>query len=302
MLAFDHRRSIRGLFGVSGEPTPDESRRIADAKLVIFDGLVEAGDEIGSGTAGLLVDERLGSDVLELARARGVVAALACERSGQAEFRLEYGNDFGAHIERFEPEFAKALVRLNPDGDADLNRRQIERLRRLSNWLQRNDRALLLELLVPPEPDQLRRFGGDRGRFDTEFRPELVSRAVTRLQDAGVEPALWKIEGLEERSDCERVAAACRRGGRDEVGCLILGRGADGSRVEHWLRVAAPVEGFDGFAVGRTIWWDAIGGYLAGELDRAEAVATIAARYLRFVDVYLAAMEPRPRLGSARID
>jgi myo-inositol catabolism protein IolC len=301
VLAFDHRRSILGLFGISGEPTRDESSRIAEAKGIIFAGLVEAREDIGSGTAGLLVDEQFGSEVLELARDRRVVAALACERSGQAEFRFEYGNDFGAHIERFEPEFAKVLVRLNPDGDADLNRRQIERLRRLSRWLERNNRALLLELLVPPEADQLRRVGGDRDRFDAELRPGLAGRAVAGLQHAGVEPAMWKLEGLEERSSCERLAAVCRRDGRDDVSCLILGRGADGARVEHWLRVAAPVEGFEGFAVGRTIWWDAIGAYLAGELDRAGAVATIAARYLHFVDVYRAAMEPRPEESGSRV-
>ena len=181
----------------------------------------------------------------------------------------------------------KALVRFNPDGDRELNRRQAERLRELSDWLGERDRDLLFELLVPPEPEQLRTVGGDRDRFDADLRPELVRRAVIELQDAGVEPAVWKIEGIEDRSGCELVAAACRRDGRDGVGCLILGRGADPAKVEHWLRVAAPVAGFEGFAIGRTIWWDAIASHLAGELDRPGAVAAIAARYQHFVEVYL---------------
>jgi myo-inositol catabolism protein IolC len=286
VLAFDHRRSIHGLFGVSGEATAEDSARIAGAKRLILDGLLRAAEDLnGIGRPGLLVDEQFGADVLELAHG-SVVTALACERSGQAEFQFEYGDEFGDHIERFDPDLVKALVRLNADGNRDLNRRQIERLRRLSDWLRDRDRELLFELLVPPEPDQLRSVGDDRDRFDAELRPELTCRAVAELQDAGVEPAGWKIEGVEERADCERIAATCRRDGRDGVYCVILGRGADESKVEQWLRVAAPVEGFEGFAVGRTIWWDAIAAHLAGGLDDAAATATIASRYLHFAHVY----------------
>jgi myo-inositol catabolism protein IolC len=292
MLAFDHRRSIRGLFGVRGEPSRAESARIADAKRVIGDGLLEARERVGSGEAALLVDEQYGAAVLDLARERGVVTALACERSGQAEFQFEYAEAVGAHIERFDPTFVKTLVRFNPGGDEALNRRQLDRLRELSDLLAAGGRKLLFELLVPPEAGQLRSVGDDRDRYDAEVRPELVCRAVAAVQEAGIEPAVWKIEGIEERRDCERIAAVCRREGRERVSCLILGRGADHSRVEHWLRVAAPVDGFGGFAIGRTIWWEAIAAQLAGELDRAAAVATIAERYLHFVDVYRAAAQP----------
>ena len=289
MLAFDHRRSIRGLFGIGGEPAPADAERIAATKLLILDGLLAARERLGSGTPALLVDEQYGAAVLNAAREHDLVAAVACERSGQAEFRLEYGDAFAAHVERFDPAFVKALVRFNPDGDAELNGRQLERLRGLGDWLASQGRALLFELLVPPEHDQLRDLDGDRKRYDTELRPELVRRAVVAIQDAGIEPALWKIEGLEARSDCELIAAACRDGGRDPVGCLILGRGADPAKVEHWLEVAAPVDGFGGFAVGRTIWWDAVAANLAGELDREAAAAAIADRYLHFAEVYRSA-------------
>ena len=213
MLAFDHRRSIRGLFGIAAEPTAADAGRIAAAKLLILDGLLAARERLDSGAAAVLVDEQFGAAVLDAARDRGMVTAVACERSGQAEFQLEYGDAFAAHIERFDPTFVKALVRFNPGGDAELNERQLERLRALGEQLASAGRALLFELLVPPEPDQLRELGGSRERYDAELRPELVRRAVTTIQDAGIEPALWKIEGIEQRSDCELIAAACRRAG-----------------------------------------------------------------------------------------
>lgn len=287
VLAFDHRKSIRGLFGLKDAPSPDKAREIAAAKLVILDGLLQASERMeGSGSPGLLVDEEFGSEVLERAAGTGIVTAVACERSGQDEFQFEYGEEFPAHIERVDPDFVKALVRFNPAGDRELNLRQIERLKQLADWLADHRPELLFELLVPPTEAQLAELG-DRDRFDAELRPALVCQAVTELQDAGIEPAVWKIEGIEDRADCERVAMACRRGGRDDARCLILGRGADFAKVEHWLRVAAPVMGFDGFAIGRSIWWNEIDALLAGRSDRAETVSQIADNYLHFVDVYL---------------
>jgi myo-inositol catabolism protein IolC len=297
MLAFDHRRSIRALFGTSGEPTAAESVRISQAKRLVFEGLARARDDLdGVGIPAVLVDEQFGAKVLELAKDQPIVTAVACERSGQAEFEFEYGDDFAAHIERVDPDLVKALVRFNPAGDPELNERQLQRLRRLADWLRGTDRELLFELLVPPTPGQLRTVANDQERFDRELRPTLVCDAVTAIQDGGVEPAVWKVEGLERRADCERLAAVCRRRGRGHVSCLILGRGAADRRVEHWLRVAADVDGFEGFAVGRTIWWEAIRRHGAGEIDRAGAIETIAERYLHFVDVYAAAQDTASQL------
>jgi myo-inositol catabolism protein IolC len=289
MLAFDHRKSIRPLFGIEGEPDAGERARISAAKEVVYEGLLAAAPRLPPGARpGLLVDEEFGTPVLERARETDVVAAVAVERSGQAEFQFEY-EDFAAHLEKLRPELAKALVRYNVGGDRALNDRQLERLRTLSDRLVEIDGTdLLFELLVPPTDDQLAEYDGSNERFDAELRPALVVGAIEQIQDAGIEVAIWKIEGIESTADCESIAAACRRDGRS-ADCLILGRGADESKVEHWLATAAPTPGFGGFAVGRTIWWDAIAAHLAGEADRPATVETIAGRYLRFVDVYLSA-------------
>lgn len=288
MLAFDHRKSIRPLFGIDGEPAPRDRERISAAKELVYEGLLAAAPRLSDrARPGLLVDEEFGTPVLERARTEDVVAAVAVERSGQKEFQFEY-EDFGPHLEHLRPELAKALVRYNAGGDRGLNDRQLERLKVLSDHLQSSETDLLFELLVPPTDEQLEECDGDSACYDADLRPALVRTAIEQIQDAGIEVAIWKIEGIESTADCESIAATCRRGGRS-ADCLILGRGADQSKVEHWLTTAAPTPGFGGFAVGRTIWWDAIAAHLSGTVDRPTTVETIATRYLHFVTVYLAA-------------
>jgi myo-inositol catabolism protein IolC len=290
ILAFDHRGSFqKQWFGVEGEPSASEAERIADGKQLIFEGLERALDDVPDpGLAGGLVDEQFGEPnrIPERIRSAGMKLAMPVEKSGQAEFDFEYDDAFGEHIERFDPDFVKVLVRYNPADDAELNRRQADRLRRLSDWLAERDRKLLFELLVPATDDQLASVGGDRARYDLELRPGLMVEAIAELQGAGIETATWKIEGLDRREDCERVVAQCRADGRDEVDCVLLGRGASRDAVERWLVTAAEVDGFVGFAIGRSIWGEPLSGFLDQSLARDEAAARIAGSYLHFLSTY----------------
>src|SRR5262249_24738883 len=196
---------------------------------------------------------------------------------------FEYGPDFARHIEQFEPTFSKVLVRYNPGGDKAMNRRQAGRLRELSQYLRASGRMFMFELLVPPNLAQLQELGNDKRAFDLRVRPSLMVQAIHDLQDAGVEPDVWKIEGIDRKEDCQRVVAAARRGGRDKVGCIILGRGEDDRHVRQWLTTAAAVPGFTGFAVGRTTFWNPLVNYRANKLTREAAVAQIAASYREWV-------------------
>jgi myo-inositol catabolism protein IolC len=290
ILAFDHRGSFqKKMFGIEGDPTDEETKTIADAKHLIYEGMVKATEasSVPPETMGVLVDEQFGGDIPSQAKQAGLKLAMPVEKSGQDEFDFQYGSEFGAHIETFDPEFAKVLVRYNPDGDADMNRRQSERLKELADWLHANDRKFLFELLVPAEDAQLESVGDDSDRYDAELRPELMRRAIEELQDFGIEVDIWKIEGVDERSDAEMLAKQTRTGpGRENVVCVLLGRGASDEKVDQWLRAAAPVEGFVGFAIGRSIWWDALKGFLDGSLDREAAAQQIADKYLRFIGVY----------------
>ena len=208
------------------------------------------------------------------------------EKSGQNEFDFEYGERFGEAIEDYDPSFSKVLVRYNTEGDAEMNARQSARLKRLSDWLHEHDRKFLFELLVPAEPRQLEAAGGDAERYDVEMRPGLMMAAIEELQAAGVEPDIWKIEGIDDREACRRIAELVRRDGRDSVSCVVLGRGASDEKVDAWLRAGSGLPGYLGFAIGRSIFGDAVKALAANGGDRAAGAAQIAANYRRFIDVY----------------
>jgi myo-inositol catabolism protein IolC len=287
ILPFDHRGSFQTkMFGWTGALSEAQTAEIAAAKQIIYDGFqsaVAAG--IPKAKAGILVDEQFGAAILRDAAAKGYTFACAVEKSGQDEFEFQYGDDFARHIEAFHPTFSKVLVRYNPEGDQALNRVQADRLARLSAYLaSRQESLFMFELLVPPERAQLAKVKGDKKAYDLDVRPGLMVRAIEELQARKVEPDVWKIEGLDRHEDCLRMVAAARRGGRDKVSCIVLGRGEDDQKVQEWLTVAARVPGFIGFAVGRTSFWDPLVQYRAKKTSRQEAVAEIARRYREWVD------------------
>jgi myo-inositol catabolism protein IolC len=288
LLPFDHRDSYAsGMFKASTPVTPDEHDKISDSKAVIYQGFVDALDEgVKLDYAGILVDEDYGAPLLRDAAARGAVTAVSIEKSGQKLFTFEYGEDFGKHIEAVRPTFGKVLVRYNPDDPEADRKAQIEPLVRLSKWLEEHRVLFMFELLVPGSDAQLAKVGNDKGRYDMELRPGLMFETMRAFQDAGVEPDVWKVEGLATEAQYQELVATARRGNRAGVSCIVLGRGASDEIVAGWLKTAAKVDGMIGFAVGRTVFWNPISEYESGKLDRASAAKQVADNYRRWVDIF----------------
>ncbi|HEY7036912.1 MAG TPA: DUF2090 domain-containing protein, partial [Thermomicrobiales bacterium] len=291
ILPFDHRATFQtGLFGWRGPIDEQQTARVREAKQVVYAGFKAA---IARGLprqrAGILVDEQFGAGILADATQAGFITSTPAEKSGLDEFEFEYGAEFERHIETVDPTFCKVLVRYNPEGDAAMNARQAARLRQLSDYVHGHDRRFMFELLVPPEAAQLERLGGNHHAYDRELRPGLMVDAIRALQDAGIEPDVWKIEGLDRKTDCENVVAAVRRDGRADVGCIVLGRGENEQKVVEWLTTAATVPGFIGFAVGRTSFWDPLVSWRDERLSVKEAATEIADRYRKWVTIFEAA-------------
>ncbi len=289
ILAFDHRGSfMEKLFGIKGrEPTAGEAKEISDYKHVVYEGFRMAleGKGVPKGIAGILVDEQFGESIVLDAGKHGIIFAMPCEKSGQDEFDFDYGEAFGAHIEKFQPSFTKVLVRYNPGADKTMNERQLGRLKKLNDYLASTNRAFLFELLVPATQAQLASLGGDKAAYDAKLRPKLMVAAMKEIQDAGVEPDVWKMEGVDSPEDARAIVAQAQAGGR-KAGVITLGRGESREKVTEWLKVGAGIDGIIGFAVGRTIFWDALAGLKEGKHDRTAAVEMIAQNYADFVKLW----------------
>jgi myo-inositol catabolism protein IolC len=289
ILPFDHHELFQTqMFGWGGVATAEQIAQIASIKEVIYDGFKRAiALGVPAQRAGILVDEQFGAGILRDAAQRGYITACPAEKTGQEFFDFEYGEEFDAHIEAFRPTFVKVLVRYNPEDTSASNLQQLSRLKQLSDYLHVKSRSLFLfELLVPPLKSQLDHFNGDQGAYDAELRPQLMIQAVEQLQNAQIEPDIWKIEGFDRREQCEAVVGAVQRNGREQVGCIILGRGEGDAKVRSWLRAGATVPGCVGFAVGRTSFWEPLIALRQGKLNRDDAVAAIADRYRQFVDLF----------------
>ena len=291
ILAMDHRNSLlRDLYGIDDVPTSEQIDRISAHKGLIFDGLLRAiEDGVDASRVGVLVDERYGAAVAVRAKEARIDLAMPIERSGEPLFLLEYGT-FGdrewlRHVEEFAPAQVKVLVRDNPQGS--FNRMlQFDRLVTVSNALRASGRTFMIELLVPATPAQLESVGSDALRYDSEVRPDLTVQLIEEMHVEGIEPNIWKVEGLETEEDARAVVSAARRDGRSPVYCIVLGRDSSRQRLDHWLEVASRVDGFRGFAIGRSIWEKPLADLLAGTASETQLVGRVAESFTHFAQVW----------------
>jgi 5-dehydro-2-deoxygluconokinase len=295
ILADDHRDSLeKELYKLTAAPTAAQAARIRADKMLVYEALVDATKRLPDGAqAGILVDEEYGSDVAELAvKSDGLInLSMPLEASGKDWFEFAYGDDWKTHAGYFATDHAKVLIRDNPALSVPDRLQQAERLKVVSAWAAETRHHLIVELLVPATDDDLTSVGGDKKRYDDELRPKLTLDVIGFLQDHGADPAIWKVEGMDTAKDAAAVAELAKRGGRTAE-CIILGRHASTEDLDRWLAVAAPLPGYVGFAIGRSIWWDPLAGHLAGAIATDVARHQIAENYLYFVHQYLNARGP----------
>jgi myo-inositol catabolism protein IolC len=291
ILADDHRDSLeKDLYKLTARPTLAEAARIRADKMLVYEALVHATERMPDGAqAGILVDEEYGAGVAELAAKSGgrINLSMPLEASGQDWFEFAY-EDWREHAELFSTDHAKVLIRDNPELSNPDRLRQAAQLKLISEWSAATNHHLIVELLVPATDYDLKHVGGDKKRYDDELRPRLTLEVITFLQDHGADPALWKVEGMDRSEDAAAVATLARRGDR-KADCIVLGRHSTKEDLDRWLDIAAPLPGYVGFAIGRSIWWDPLTDHLAGTISSDAVVQRIADNYLYFVNDYLAA-------------
>lgn len=290
ILPFDHRSTFaKGMFGVSEENLTEEIvQNIKREKQIIYTAFKKAIEkDVPKDSAAILVDEQFGDKVLKDAMENGYVTILTTEKSGQSEFDFEYGDEFPEHIEKYDPTFVKVLVRYNPDDNPEIKNRQREKLKKLSDYCHTKGYKFLAEILIPATENQLVKLDGDKNRFDREERPRLAVRMIEEFQDFGIEPDVWKMEGVEAQEDYRLITEAARKKGRDNVGIVILGRGAEKAVVDKWIVEGAKIQGVIGFAVGRTVFWEPLTEEKEGRISEDEAIEEICDNFVYYYNLFM---------------
>jgi myo-inositol catabolism protein IolC len=288
ILPFDHRSSFAKLFGFTNPNlSSQEKETISQAKEIIYTAFKKAIElEIPKEYAAILVDEEYGDKILKDAKKFGYNLILTTEKSGQKEFTFEYGDDFKKHIEKYKPTFAKALIHYNPNDDPLSKMRQQQKLKILSNFCHENSYKFLLEVLVTPTDLQLKNVNGDKALYDLKLRPNLTVKAIEELQRTGIEPDVWKIEGMENEDSYKIASLQTRKDQRNDVGIVILGRAENIDKVEKWIKSGSKIKGVIGFAVGRTVFWEPLIEYRNGKIEKEKAIEIICNNFLHFYRIF----------------
>lgn len=307
LLALDHRASLaRDVYGTQ-DPGPELTDRIRRDKQTIFQGLLAVHQHHHArARLGVLVDEQYGTEVAHHAQAAGIPLGMPVEASGHTWFTPEYGATLATghwleHVEALGPQIVKVLVRDNPDDDPAARRTQREQLATISSELDRDRCRFLIELLVPATSDQLAAASGDPHRYDTELRPRLTEQIIDQYHHSGVDPDLWKIEGLDTPQAAHHVSAAARAH-TPAARCLVLGRDAPQHRLDHWLTTDADIEGFVGFAIGRSIWEQPLRDHLAGHVGGTILSQQVATNLTHYLETYLRARTQHPNRDTPEPD
>jgi len=288
ILPFDHRHTFAEKLYHVETLSPEQDAEIREFKQIIYDAFVASVTTGGlkKEDGAILVDEQYGDAVLRNAKLDGYTTILTIEKSGGTGLEFAYGEDFAAHIERYKPDYTKILIRYNPDNPQESKQQQIEKLKIVSDYSREHGYKFLLEPLIPATPEQLTKVNNDKNAYDVQLRPDLTVKMMQELQTAGVVVDIWKLEGFDAKEAYEKCVVQARSTGKTDVGIVVLGRGAGEETVDTWLRVGAGVDGVVGFAVGRTVFWDAIAAYHAKVANREETVKIISDNFTHFCKVF----------------
>lgn len=290
ILPFDHRNTFaEHMFNLKkGDAlSPEQINLVKEFKMLIYKGFKDSLEKlIPTDFGAILCDEEYGSEVLLDARNNGFVTILTIEKSGESEFKFAYDN-FQEHIEKFKPVLTKVLIKYSPSDSKESKDAQKKNLKIISDYSHSNNYKFLLEVLVVPKDAELKTVNGDKEEFDAKLRPALTVEVIKDLQGEGIEPDVWKLEGFDTQEDYKAVVIAARADGRDNVGIVVLGRGAGPDKVQEWLEVGSKVRGVIGFAVGRTVFWDALTKFYKGEIGKAEVIQTVSENFRNFYNVFI---------------
>lgn len=271
MLAADHRWQWDEWCDRHGVPRS----RIPEAKALALDGFLRAREQSPdiAAAGSILLDVQYASGAIASARAAGVPVGTPAEWPGA--FPLRWASE--PFDRALTGAFVKVLVRHRPDHARDVVEGQRARLLELAAWCRAQGRPLVVEVLIP-------RAGEPEAEFEATGRAPIAAAYITDSYAAGLVPDFWKLEGTSNLEAARTVDAAVQA--RSGPRFLVLGKGASLDVIAGWFAAARTMTTAAGFAIGRSVYFDAAAAWLLGSIPRDVAVQRIADTYTALVRLW----------------
>jgi 5-dehydro-2-deoxygluconokinase len=263
VLAIDHRSQFEEL----AQELAVDAERISTFKLLAL----QAIDSVAQGDArfGVLLDGRYGFEALARAADRPYWIGRPIEVPRSRPLQFESSADVATELLEWPVnQVVKCLVHYHPDDEEELRAAQERQLLRLFDACRKTQHELLIEVILPAGMDST---------------SSTVAAALRRIYALGVRPDWWKLEPAADTEAWRQIEAVimdcdplCR-------GVVLLGLSAPEEELVGCFATAAPFAVVKGFAVGRTIFYDAARDWLTNRLTDEEAVAMLAGKFSNLV-------------------
>ncbi|MCB1485992.1 MAG: 5-dehydro-2-deoxygluconokinase [Bauldia sp.] len=255
-LAIDHRAQLEAVADRVGAPR---------GKISAFKSLaVAATARVAAGRPGfgILLDETHGRDAMAEAARHPLWVGRPVEQPGSRPLRFEFTQDIGGRLAEWPvTHTVKCLAFMSPDDDAALMAEQVEKLRTLYDAARANQLELLVEVISSKQMPL-----GD----------DTTAAMLSAIYAAGIKPDWWKLEAQPSADAWAAIATVIAEADPWCRGVVLLGLEAPAAELREAFARAADFGIVKGFAVGRTIFSDCAGKWLAGAIDDETAIATMA--------------------------
>lgn len=265
-LAIDHRKQLEQVADKLNVPR----ERIADFKRLAVKATVQVSN--GKAGFGMLLDDTYGRAAMFDAAKHNLWVARPLEEPGSRPLRFEFTQDVGARLVEWPVTHTiKCLAFYHPDDDKALKDEQAQKLRALFEAARRVGRELVVEIIC-----------GKNG----PIKDDTVAHALDELYALGIKPDWWKLEPQASGAAWKAIGDVIRRHDPYCRGIVLLGLEAPESELAKGFETAAGQPEVRGFAIGRTIFNDVAKDWLGGRIGDDQAVADMAGRFGKLVDLW----------------
>ncbi len=280
VLPFDHQTGLWKAFGWSEPITDEQNALMIETRDITYEGY-QYGLSLGipaSDTA-ILTDDIYGKNVIDNAKKNSHPLIYTLEKSGQPSLVFQH-DDWQDRVLKNKPEWIKTLVRYNPEANrADLDATLVN-AKIVSDFAKAHNIPYMIEPLVQPTDTQK-----EIADFDHTMRPDLTVRMINEIYEAGIFPTVWKIEGSDDIEFYNKSANAIAAHDTN-ARIVVLGRNETIETVSTWMATGAQNDYVIGFAVGRTVFLDAIKKYISKEMTRDQAVQQIGENFYKIYKAF----------------